>query len=129
MTTPANPGTGYVLNWESQTQRSLPPPGWAREYDPNVVHDDGRPQVRAYRLGPYVPVRGGLYSVRFALEKDDPVINNGTRCEPSAGFEPVGAERWYGFSIYLPRSWKVDRSAEIVKQWHQHWNIGSSPPL
>jgi hypothetical protein len=76
-----------------------------------------------------VPVRAGLYSARFALERGDPVINNGVRCELSAGFEPVGAERWYGFSIYLSSIWKTDRAADIVTQWHQHWSIGTSPPL
>ena len=131
-TSPSNPGSLYVLDWEDLAQRSVPaspPPGWAREYDPNVVHSDGKPQVKAYRQATLVPVRDGSYSVRFALEKGDPVINNGTRCELSAGLEPKGAERWYGFSIYLPSSWAYDQAAEIVTQWHQHWNIGSSPPL
>lgn len=131
-TSPSNPGALYELRWEDPTQRSVPaspPPGWAREYDPNVVHADGKPQVRAYRQASLVPVRDGSYSARFALAKDDPVINNGTRCELSAGLEPKGAERWYGFSIYLPSSWAYDQAAEIVTQWHQHWSIGSSPPL
>jgi Polysaccharide lyase len=131
-TTPSNPGGLYVLNWEDIAQRSVPgspPPGWAREYDPTVVHADGKPQLKAYRQATLVPVRDGSYSARFALVKGDPVINNGTRCELSSGFEPRGAERWYGFSIYLPSSWAYDQAAEIVTQWHQHWSIGSSPPL
>ena len=131
-TSPSNPGSLYVLNWEDPAQRTVPaspPPGWVREYDPTIVHSDGKPQVKAYRQASLVPVRDGSYSVRFALEKGDPVINNGTRCELSAGLEPKGAERWYGFSIYLPRSWAYDQAAEIVTQWHQHWSIGSSPPL
>src|SRR5215204_3251916 len=40
-TSPSNPGSLYVLNWEDIAQRSVPgnpPPGWAREYDPTVVH-------------------------------------------------------------------------------------------
>jgi len=131
-TSPSNPGSLYVLNWEDLAQRSVPgspPPGWAREYDSTVVHSDGKPQVKAYRQASLVPVRDGSYSVRFALEKGDPVINNGTRCELSAGLEPKGAERWYGFSIYLPSAWVYDQAAESVTQWHQHWSIGSSPPL
>ena len=85
---------------------------------------DGRPQVRAYRQAPLVPVRSGLYSVRFHLERTDPVIRSGKRCELSAGSEPVGAERWYGFSIYLTRQWWVsDQAAEIVTQWHQSYPI------
>jgi len=119
-----------VLDWESAAQRAMPaaaPPGWAREYDPSIRHG-GEPQLRAAH-GPEEPVRAGGWSARFQLYKTDPVINHGTRAELSAGFEPVGAERWYGFSIYLPYTWVPDRAAEIVTQWHQHWAIGSSPPL
>jgi hypothetical protein len=99
------------------------------------VHSDGRPQVKAYRKADLVPTRAGLYSVRFHLEKNDPVINNGTRCELSAGSEPVNVERWYGFSIYPTRSWwGYDQAPEIVTQWHQSYPITSprfqgSPPL
>jgi hypothetical protein len=42
-------------------------------------------------------------------------------------------ERWYGFSLYLPRIWSKDsRAAEIVTQWHQtggECSRGCSPPL
>jgi hypothetical protein len=89
--------------------------------------DSGEPQLRVARAPE--PVRGGAVSARFELQKSDPVINNGTRAELTAPFEPVGAERWYGFSVYLPTSWAYDQSAEIVTQWHQHWDVGSSPPL
>jgi len=129
MTTPSNLGTGYVLTWETQAQRTIPPPDWTCECNLNVVHKDGRRQVHVYQKGTNVPVRDGSYSVRFALEKGDPVIHNGTRCELAADYEPVGAERWYGFSIYLPGSWDYDQAAESVTQWHQYWSIGTSPPL
>lgn len=129
-TSPSQPGAGYVLDWENPADRSMPdapPPGWAREYDPKVRHD-GEPQLRAAHCE-HEPVRAGEWSARFQLFKDDPVINNGTRAELTADFDPVGAERWYGFSIYLPATWVPDQAAEIVTQWHQHWDIGSSPPL
>jgi hypothetical protein len=128
---PSAPGQGvYVLNWENPASRSVPeaaPPGWAKEYRPDVRHGD-EPQLRTANRSKE-PVRCGRWSARFQLYKDDPVINNGARAELSADFEPVGAERWYGFSIYLPDTWAYDQSAEIVTQWHQHWDIGSSPPL
>lgn len=129
--TPSTPGKAvYELSWETAADRSVPesaPPGWAKEYRPDVRHGD-EPQVRTANRS-VEPVRCGEWSARFQLYKGDPVINNGARAELSADFEPVGAERWYGFSIYLPETWAYDQSAEIVTQWHQHWDIGSSPPL
>src|SRR5215208_3872785 len=59
---PSNPGSLYVLDWESLAQRSVPgeaPPGWNKEYWPNIVHSDGKPQVKAYRQASLVPVRDG----------------------------------------------------------------------
>jgi hypothetical protein len=167
MPSPADPAGGYVLDWEKAADRTVPanaPPGWAKEYNSNLVHTDGHYQVelhawlrfifrswvRTRTKAAWIPdaikrrivtslvrfpivkpprTRGGLWCVRFQLEKTDPVINSGTRAELTAGFEPVGAERWYGFSIYLPTDWQFDQAAEIVTQWHQHWDIGTSPPL
>jgi hypothetical protein len=129
---PWDPGEFYTLSWEFLSDRTVPgkaPPDWAAEYDPKLLRD-GEPQVRVAGLGTGEPVRCGGYSVRFQLHQDDPVINNGTRAElAAADFEPADAERWYGFSIYLPEMWVCDQSAEIVTQWHQHWTIGTSPPL
>jgi hypothetical protein len=42
--------------------------------------------------------------------------------------EPAKADRWYGFSIFLPRSFVPDESREILAQWHQVTE-GGSPPL
>ncbi len=124
-------GVLTALDWEPSAQQTVPaqpPPGWAAEYRRDLVHPDtGEPQVRIARAPE--PVRGGTASARFELHRTDPVINNGTRAELTAPFEPKNAERWYGFSIYLPASWVPDRSAEIVTQWHQHWDLGGSPPL
>jgi Polysaccharide lyase len=120
-----------VLDWETAPQQTVPgapPPGWAAEYHKSLVHPDtGEPQLRIARAPE--PVRAGSAAARFELHKNDPVINNGSRAELTAPLEPRGAERWYGFSVYLPSDWAHDRSAEIVTQWHQHWDIGSSPPL
>lgn len=74
--------------------------------------------------------------MRFDLAFDDPKNSGSRRTElgayGSAGVEEPGAERWYGFSIYLPASWIVDPQAESVTQWHQTGGECSqfcSPPL
>ena len=76
------------------------------------------------------PVRAGKYSCRFTLRKSQRVELVPRRCTA-----PVGSERWYGFSIYIPNDW-VDnrRKDEVVAQWHatpdrdkgEPWR---SPPL
>jgi hypothetical protein len=120
-----------TLDWDTAAQQSVPaapPPDWAAEYRRDLIHPNTQePQLRVARAPE--PVRGGAMSARFELQKSDPVINNGTRAELTAPFEPRGTERWYGFSIFLPDGWTYDRSAEILTQWHQHWDVGSSPPL
>ncbi|MFG2195987.1 polysaccharide lyase [Streptomyces sp. NPDC048639] len=116
-----------ILDWESEGQRTLPdaaPPDWAKEYDPSIRHDNGEPQARVAKAPD--PVRAGEYSSRFELRKDDPAINGGTRSELSGDF--LDGEQWYGFSTYL-KDWDPDQASDIVTQWHQHWDVGSSPPL
>jgi hypothetical protein len=75
------------------------------------------------------PVRAGGSAARFELRRADPAINGGTRTELATPLEPRGAERWYAFSIYLPKSWQKDRSTEILAQWHQDASIAGNPPL
>jgi Polysaccharide lyase len=135
--TPSIPGTGYLLDWENPrdwTVPSQPPPGWAEEYRPEVRHSDGEPQVRVANASNDEPVRNGQHSVRFDLEKSDLPLHNGSRAELGAEdpVEPRGAERWYGFSIFLPNSWAYDQAPEVVMQWHQvggDCSRGCSPPL
>jgi hypothetical protein len=135
--TPSEPGSGYVLDWENAADRILPdrpPSGWAAEYWPDIRHADGEPQVRAADASRGEPVRAGAHSVRFELDKDDRPKNNGSRAEigAEAPVEPPGAERWYGFSTYLPQSWGLDVAPEIIAQWHQtggDCSRGCSPPL
>ncbi|MFB9905698.1 polysaccharide lyase [Allokutzneria oryzae] len=124
-------GTGaaapLALDWESAQQHTMPggpPPGWAKEYDPSVRHENGEPQARTATAPE--PVRAGGHAARFELRKDDPVINNGARAELSHDFRT--GEQWYGFSTYL-KDWAPDQAPDIVTQWHQHWEVGSSPPL
>lgn len=140
LASPSQPGAGYGLTWERQADRTLPanaPSGWAREYLRNPPHSDGAPSARVARRAGGEPVRDGDYSARFDLRAADPVVPgtgaSGKRAELSAQpTEPRGAERWYGFSVYL-KDWARDtKAAEIVTQWHQtggECSRGCSPPL
>jgi polysaccharide lyase-like protein len=149
---PTNPEGVYLLDWEPSdgTVPTVPPVNWNAHYLSDVVPVRVRPASRANNE----PVRAGLYSVRFELLQSDrwpppPRPNPAARAELAGvdqsapePFEPVGAERWYGFSIYLPgpdeiylpegernsEEWLDDQSAESVTQWHQVSDSGS-PPL
>ena len=76
------------------------------------------------------PVRAGKYSCRYTLRKARRVELVPRRCTA-----PVGSERWYGFSIFIPEDWVANRRKdEVVAQWHaspdrdkgENWR---SPPL
>jgi hypothetical protein len=59
-------------------------------------------------------------AVRFQLDRGDPIVAASSRAElVDTTAEPADAERWYGFSVYLPTAvWqKPDPSAEILAQW------------
>lgn len=134
-TKPWDPGERYTLDWENEKRCDVPlevPPLWIRHYDPSVRHD-GEPQVRAAhkRCQDEPGGRGGNWSVRFDLHKGDPIIREGKRCELVAGgYEPTRAERWYGFSVYLTRTWwKTDPAGDSVMQWYHVGGGGGSPPL
>jgi len=81
------------------------------------------------------PTRAGKYAVRFKLHKDDPIVANSRRAELTLKKEPGGkVERWYGFSIFLPKDYKRDPTPEIVTQWHaspdlDDGEVWRSPPL
>lgn len=76
------------------------------------------------------PVRAGKYSCKYVLRKARRVELVPRRCTA-----PVGSERWYGFSIHIPKDWVANRRKdEVVAQWHaspdrskgEPWR---SPPL
>jgi hypothetical protein len=82
------------------------------------------------------PVRTGHYAVQFSLNQTDKDIQGSKRAELTLGklITPANAERWYGFSIYLPASYVPDLSSEIVAQWHEvpDFTLGENwrtPPL
>lgn len=131
--TPSIPGAGYLLDWEDANDRDFATSralyGWRLQYWPDIRHPDGEPQIRVARR-PAEPVRNGQHSVRFHLEKTDTLHSGGSRAEFAASpLEPVGAERWYGFSIYLPNTWAPDPAPDSIVQWHQASDTGGSPPL
>ncbi|BFU45236.1 polysaccharide lyase [Krasilnikovia sp. MM14-A1004] len=114
----ARTGLLQTLDWENAADRTLPPPGWNKQYccekSLKIVTQ---------------PARDGGYAAQFTLDRGDPDVSSSTRSELSQpDQQPVAQERWYGFSINLPDDWVPDRSSEIVSQWHQQSNNGS-PPL
>jgi hypothetical protein len=136
--TPSDPGAGgYVLDWEDEQGHlppGKPPAGWNPQFVPG--------RVRIAAIGDGEPVRGGRYSARFELLKDDQFKRHARSELAATPPEPVpqpgqtGTERWYGFSIYLPAApetdrWKPDQASDIVTQWHQADADprGGSPPL
>jgi hypothetical protein len=135
-TTPGNPGSGYVLDWDNFACRTAPElfdgqAGWRKDYlaPSEVQHPpDNEPAFRT-ACAPD-PVRSGQLSARFHLTRNDPEVpgSGSKRAElRSAPIEPRGAKRWYGFSIYLG-DWAHDSAADIVTQWHHRPGTGS-PPL
>ncbi|WP_184854792.1 heparin lyase I family protein [Streptosporangium becharense] len=117
-------GVLRTLDWENAGDRTMPekaPTGlnkhWVASHGASVVTS---------------PVRDGSHAARFQLNRTDPIHSGSKRAEITQRDEqPVNAERWYGFSINLPSSWKHDVSSEIVSQWHQCDSgcPGGSPPL
>jgi hypothetical protein len=62
--------------------------------------------------------RKGQTAVRFELTKNDVLDYNGfTRAEIRRPCE-TDAERWYGFSNFLPSDYTSDPLAEMIAQWH-----------
>ncbi|WP_171058122.1 polysaccharide lyase [Modestobacter altitudinis] len=131
--TPIDPDPLYVLDWEEFEEGVPPgpPSGWRRDYtlEPSTAEP---PYSIVSTPG---PVRSGARSARFFLHRQDPLQSSGTRSElKTPCCEPPGAERWYGFSIYLPEDWLPDRSRENVAQWKQNDTEpldprhGGSPP-
>lgn len=88
----------------------------------------------ALQISSEVPARKGKYSARFEFAKSDVLnYNHYVRAEirqPSDG----EAEKWFGFSNYLPGDFVTDQLAEKIAQWHEvpDWDLGEnwrSPPI
>jgi len=61
------------------------------------------------------PTRAGNRAVQFTLNQLDGVRRAELR---SVNAVPANSEAWYGFSVYLPKSWVIDRGAnDIIAQY------------
>ncbi|HEY6503662.1 MAG TPA: polysaccharide lyase [Chitinophagaceae bacterium] len=59
----------------------------------------------------------GNNSLRIEVRSTDPQTSSSIRSELTQGGDGVGAERWYGFNIFL-QNWMDDDAGECVFQWH-----------
>lgn len=59
----------------------------------------------------------GENSMRIEVRSTDPRTSSSIRSELTQGGDGVGAERWYGFNIFL-ENWTDDNAGECVFQWH-----------
>ena len=77
----------------------------------------------------------GRPTICFTLNKTDKTVYDGKRSEVLfAAEKSVPVERWYGFNIFLPKSFVVDDLPEILAQWHAtpDFDLGEdyrSPPI
>ena len=139
---PVDPALREVAGYEGPT----PFAGWRHEHA-TVLGPDGTTPVWAphsWAVGAAGhPTRAGQRSVRHELRKTDEPANGGMRSEMTRVPEPstITDDRWYGFSILLPRGgaddYAVDPSPEVVGQWHNSPDLNPatnreeevSPPL
>jgi len=64
--------------------------------------------------------RNGRYSIRVELNRSDADAGGSKRSEIVFASEKTpNIERWYKFSIYLPKNYVVDPVHEILAQWHE----------
>lgn len=69
--------------------------------------------------------RSGKYSAKFKIENSNPLVAGSYRAELKSEVSPKFAERWYGFSTYLPSTFTIDRVPESIFQWHNVPNFSS----
>jgi hypothetical protein len=78
----------------------------------------GAPKKSAITVSKAV-THNGHPSLRFELNKTDSTIGNGKRSEISLNYERKRkVEKWFGWSVYLPKSYVFDYEPEIIAQWH-----------
>ncbi len=66
------------------------------------------------------PLAPANHVARFRLNRDDPLVSDGKRCELQIdGIGEIGSGRdyWYGFRTYLPVDWEFDQEYEVLAQW------------
>lgn len=67
--------------------------------------------------------RTGGHAIRSHLRYGDAMVKGGTRAESHTIKMPEtlfgsGTSAYYGFSVYVPSTWKADSREDIVFQWH-----------
>lgn len=80
------------------------------------------------------PIRSGAKALRIELNQNDPDVSGSRRAELARGGDSQNGEYWFAFSIFLPMDFAIDRSPEILAQWHNYpdFVLGEtwmSPPL
>jgi hypothetical protein len=64
------------------------------------------------------PVRAGKKALEVSLRRSDEMASKGKRAEIAVPFTYRHQKGyWYGFSVYLPQSWKPDFQGDVVAQW------------
>lgn len=91
------------------------------------------PYAAQFVTSPF-PVRSGTKAMRFELRRNDPDVAGSRRAELSRFGMVQNGEYWYAFSVFLPTDYALDRSPEVLAQWHNYpdFNLGEtwmSPPL
>lgn len=78
--------------------------------------------------------REGKRALKIALRAEDPRMAGSKRAELRLKAVPLGDERWYAFSIFVPEGWKATSDPVTVAQWHAvddklFGESGRAPPL
>ncbi len=85
------------------------------------IHGEGELEIVS------TPVRAGKHAASFKLAAEEDRVELRV-----PGEVPIGAERWYGFSVFLPEDWAPEPRYVLVSQWHarpDEGEPGRSPPL
>jgi hypothetical protein len=78
-----------------------------------------------YSLTQSTKAAEGTGSLRLEVRSADPQVSGSIRSELVQPPEKEGAERWYGFKMYL-ENWTDDQAREHVLQWHPEDPSGSA---
>lgn len=99
-------------------------PGWAQEiccdYSAQIVRSPVRTSVR------------GARAIKFTYKKSDYANHGAKRAELRYSNAPMGSERWYRVSIFVPTNFKATQSGYIITQFHDKPDQGEEfkiPPL
>lgn len=91
------------------------------DFDAGVIDGVRGDADRAGAHSAYVvsdPVREGRFAVRFELRPGDPPANRSFRAELTFPPDSMETERWYRWSVFLPRGFTADPIPDIIAQWH-----------